>query len=259
VTSPAERWSRQLADWAIDPEILAAAPESPWGFPPEMFRADSSPGDGPTRQRVREALDSHRATVLDVGSGGGAASVPVLRPGVSAVAVDESAEMLADYAGAASATGAAVRTVQGSWPEVADEAGPAEVVVCANVVYNVPDIEPFVGALHRQAHRRVVIELTERHPLTLLGPLWKRFHGQDRPPGPTFGLFCDVLDRLGIEHRTALSERPSLFGLSDPEAYVAWTRRRLCLPVDRQPEVRALLAAQPPPPTRQAVTVWWDR
>ena len=140
-----------------------------------------------------------------------------------------------------------------------DEAGPAEVVVCANVIYNVPDIEPFVGALHRQAHRRVVIELTERHPLTLLGPLWRHFHGQDRPPGPTFGLFCDVLDRLGIEHRTALSERPSQFGLSDPEAYAAWTRRRLCLPVDRQPEVRALLASQPPPPTRQVVTVWWDR
>jgi Methyltransferase domain len=259
VTSPAARWSQELAEWAIDPEILAAAPESPWGFPPEMFRADSTAVDGPTLQRVREILGAHGRTLIDVGSGGGAASVPALTPGLEVVAVDESAGMLTEYATAASAAGAAVRTVLGRWPDIAAAVGPADVVVCANVVYNVPDIEPFVQALHGHAHRRVVVELTERHPMTLLGPLWSQFHGQHRPAGPTFGVFCDVLDRLGIEHRTALSERPSLLRTSDPEAYAAWTRRRLCLPIAREPEVRALLDAEPPPPTRQVVTVWWDR
>jgi len=31
------RWGRQLAAWAIPESVLAAAPESPWGFPPGLF------------------------------------------------------------------------------------------------------------------------------------------------------------------------------------------------------------------------------
>jgi hypothetical protein len=33
----AEQWADELAAWRIDPAILAAAPESPYGFPPALF------------------------------------------------------------------------------------------------------------------------------------------------------------------------------------------------------------------------------
>ena len=37
-TGALERWREQLDGWAIPAEILAAAPESPWGFPVGLFR-----------------------------------------------------------------------------------------------------------------------------------------------------------------------------------------------------------------------------
>ena len=53
-----DRWSRQLAAWAIPETVLAAAPESPWGFPPGLFARSAdraltpcSPRRGGARRR----------------------------------------------------------------------------------------------------------------------------------------------------------------------------------------------------------------
>jgi len=46
-----ERWAAELAAWAIDPELLAAAPESPYGFPAGLFGADR--GAAVTHEAVR--------------------------------------------------------------------------------------------------------------------------------------------------------------------------------------------------------------
>ncbi len=45
----AERWAEALAGWAIPEPILAAAPESPWGFPSDLFarRADAAAAPDP--------------------------------------------------------------------------------------------------------------------------------------------------------------------------------------------------------------------
>ena len=71
MTDAAERWQAELAGWAIPDEILAQAPESPWGFPPELFAAPPDPIDTPSRDRALEALPPG-GSVLDVGCGGGA-------------------------------------------------------------------------------------------------------------------------------------------------------------------------------------------
>ena len=68
---------------------------------------------------------------------------------------------------------------------MAAQAAAADVVTCHNVLYNVPDLEPFLAALTGHARRQVVVELTAAHPLTSLNPLWLRFHGLQRPTGPT--------------------------------------------------------------------------
>src|SRR5260370_12836119 len=62
--SAAEQWTQALAAWAIPPEILAAAPESPWGFPTEGFarRADTGPAkQRPSTERALWALPAGAA------------------------------------------------------------------------------------------------------------------------------------------------------------------------------------------------------
>jgi SAM-dependent methyltransferase len=255
----AERWRAELEAWAIPEEILAQAPESPWGFPAELWRAtDHLTDDTPSRRRALETLPPG-GSVLDVGCGGGRAGLSIAvgaaAPAPPAlVGVDESEEMLAAFEERAGELGMPHRSVVGRWPDVAGEVEPADVVVCHHVLYNVPDPVPFVGALAAHARRRVVVEVTECHPLVVLAPLWKRFHGLDRPDGPRAALLGEVLREAGIDAEVeGHTVEPRHM---TREQWVAFTRRRLCLPASREAEVDAALG--PGPALRENVTFWWD-
>lgn len=233
-----DRWRSELAGWAIPPEILAQAPEPPWGFPVEMFRAQDDPADSPSRRVAAQALGDG-GSVLDVGCGGGAAAMAVVPPAGHVAGVDSSADMLAAFAEAAESKGVAHQEHQGEWPLIATEVAIADVVLCHHVFYNVAELPPFVAALSGHARRRVVIEMTAAHPLTALAPLWRHFHGIDRPDGPTASLAEQVLREHGVEPVVETWTRPAR---NVPrEVYVRMNRRRLCLPVDAEPEVDRLM------------------
>jgi SAM-dependent methyltransferase len=243
--SATDRWARELAAWAIDPELLAAVPESPYGFPPGLFGAHR--GAAATLDAVREVFPT---SVLDVGCGGGAASVPVGAPEL--FGVDESAELLARFAAAGG-----TRTWPGRWPDVAAQVPAADVVVCANVVYNVPDLADFLRELTGHARRRVVVELTDRHPWTSMAGLWRHFHGQERPTGPTVELFGAVLAELGLAADSVTWPRADPWADAAPDVVLAFTRRRLCLPADREAEVAAAMTRYADDRPRTATTFWW--
>ena len=147
----AGRWADALAAWAIPEEILASAPESPWGFPPAMFAAAASEGLAEpltvSHQRALEALPAD-GVVLDVGAGGGASSLPLAPHVGRIVAVDASADML-DAFRALAAGRAAVDTIVGRWPDVAPAVGAADVVICGHVAYNVAALDQSVIELTR--------------------------------------------------------------------------------------------------------------
>ncbi|MBN9746371.1 SAM-dependent methyltransferase [Amycolatopsis sp. A1MSW2902] len=236
-------WRDLLAAWAIPDAVHP--PESPWVLPREVFlrRADQQIAApiGVTYQLAAEALQEP-GTVLDIGAAAGAASLPLVgRSNVTAVtALDTDDELLAAFA--ERAAGVEHRLLSGRWPDLADEAGVADVVVCGNVVYNVPDLAPFVSALTAAARRRVVVETAARHPLTELNPLWQRFHGIDRPAGPTAGDCLAALAEVGIEPEVMEWRRPPEPEYAEFASTVDVVRRRLCLPADAAGEVeRALL------------------
>lgn len=262
MTGAAQRWADDLAAWAIPPEILARAPEPPWGFPVPCFAraaelALAEGAGGPSRQRALEALPEG-GSVLDVGVGGGAASLPLAPPAAVLVGVDESAEMLSTFADGCDRRGVAHRQVQGSWPGVAPLVETADVVACHHVLYNVAAIVPFVDALTARARRRVVTELMAEHPMVSLNELWRALHGIERPTSPTASDAMDVLSEMGLAVHREEVERPSLWADADRAELIAFTRRRLCLGPERDSDIDRLLPPQEDEAPRRLVTLWWD-
>jgi SAM-dependent methyltransferase len=266
-----ERWGAALASWAIPDEIMSRAPESPWTFPPELFRSRveraTTGQPTPTTVRAAEALP-RGGTVLDVGVGAGAASVRLSPQASRITGVDSSEAMVEEFLRAAAAADVEAIPVLGRWPDVADEVEPADVVVCAHVLYNVRDLEPFVRALDAHARRRVVIEITSTHPLAWMTDLWLRFHRLERPTEPTADDAEDALRDLGFDVRREDVDRPSgPGGFGRREDAVALIRRRLCLTPDRDDEVAEALGTRlaqheglwsAGPNTQRLVTMWWE-
>jgi SAM-dependent methyltransferase len=256
----AERWRVALEAWAIPEPILAQAPENPWRLPVEPFLAVADAPLSVSHRRALEALPAG-GRVLDVGAGGGAMSRPLGAAGAQVVAVDTAEDML-------EVSGAGTR-VLGRWPDVAEQAGVADVVVCGHVLYNCPDLVPFLRALSAAARRRVVVEITETHPR--VSPeeqvLWRHFWQIERPQGPGWENAAAVLREIGVDPSVERWERRRGFAFRSRDDLVAGFRRRLCLPADRDPEVldllrpwlvqedgRWLLGGRP----RGLVTISWD-
>jgi SAM-dependent methyltransferase len=251
----AKQWADELAAWAIDPEILAAAPESPYVFPPALFAV--RPDEPPPCVDVARDHVPPGGSVLDVGAGAGAASLPLFPPAASLHAVDSQPTMLDSLREAAAARDVTVTTYDGCWPDVAVDVPVCDVVVCSHVLYNVADVVPFVQALTEKARRVVVAEITAAHPLVRLAPLWRAAHGQPRPDGPDADLAEVVLVEAGLRprRRDVVRNAP----VRTPEQYDVWvdfTRRQLCLPPERRGEVEELLRAHPSGPRRTTV-LWW--
>jgi 2-polyprenyl-3-methyl-5-hydroxy-6-metoxy-1,4-benzoquinol methylase len=264
------RWRDDLGAWAIPEQITSSVAESPWVLPRQVFarRADRLTGApaGASYERAWAAL-APSGTVLDVGSGAGAACLPLAPRATTVTAVDADERMLAMLAERASAIGLDLCPVPGQWPGVAAQVPPADVVTCHHVIYNVPGIEPFLMALTSHARRLVVVETATVHPLTVLSPLWLRFHGLTRPTRPTAADLLAILAELGLNAGHTEWSRPAEADYASFPELVDVTRRRLCLPPERADEVEAALLdmgvmREGPGDLgssgRDVVTIWWE-
>ncbi len=242
MSSPLDRWAHALEAWSIPPHILDAAPASPWVHPPELFRVDAkAPApETPSHAMARTALAAG-GTVLDIGVGGGASSLPLVPLAESITGVDEQQAMLDQFATAAAERRVRHREVLGRWPDVAQSIERHDVVLSHHVAYNVAAIGPFVEAMATRARRLVVFELTDRHPQSPLNPLWSKFWGLTRPTEPSAALFVEVVRYLGWHPEVETFERPARAPKVDRAQLVAFVRQRLCLPPESDPDVDAAL------------------
>jgi precorrin-6B methylase 2 len=272
----AERWRQALDARAIPQGLIDAAPESPWGFPRELFEArgakviDPKADVTPTTERAMEVLPEG-GTVLDIGVGGGATSLPLATRAASITGVDGQQDMLQSFASTATSAGVQAIAVEGRWPDVARQVPTADVVVSGHTLYNVADLVPFVAALNDHAQRRVVLEATDRHPLGWMADLWRTFHGLDIPDEPRVELAMKVMAETGIEalrqDRPGGDDDPAGGGFTTREAAVALVRTRLCLtPADDGAIAEALGSRlrlrngrwSTGPHERTVVTLYWD-
>lgn len=254
-----DRWRDDLASWAIPDEILAQAEEKPWVHPVAMFTVDDEIPDSHSHRVAREAVPSG-GSVLDVGSGGGRASMALVPPAGTLMAVDHQQGMLDAFAEAATRRGVHHREFLGDWQDIADEVPEADVVVCHHVAYNVGEIGPFLQALDVHAQRRVVLELPTRHPMSNMNSLWKRFWDLDRPTRPTADQLGDIARALGFDAHVDIWQDETWGRRVEmpQEDRVRFARIRLCLTEDRDADVAAALIEESDQAPREVATVWWD-
>ena len=267
MTTAAERWRLDLDTWAIPQAIIDAAPESPWGHPVELFanRADAAVTQlTASDQLALEALPEG-GTVLDVGCGAGASSLPLASRARLIVGVDASTGMLEAFRQRAAEAGVELQTIEGTWPEAADRTPVADVAVCHHVAYNSPGLAEFAHGLTEHARHRVVMELSRAHPLSNLNPLWMHFHGIARPTRPTADDAVDVLREAGLYPERLDWTPEASMGFRKREDVVLFVRRRLCLGPERDPEIAEAISGSLQEhggtvwfPPRPVVTLWWE-
>jgi hypothetical protein len=90
-----------------------------------------------------------------------------------------------------------VEVMEGRWEDV--DVAPADVVFASYVLPVVDDAPAFVAKLDAVARRHVLLYLGAFTNDAIVDPLWRRFHGPPRRPGPTWLDAVAVLDEMGIE------------------------------------------------------------
>ncbi len=265
----AARWRRQLEAWAIPQDLLDAVPDSPYEWPVVLWKRRSEQAreageETPTTAVVR-ALLPPGGSLLDVGAGAGRASLPLAGEGYRLTAVEKNPDAAQAFREESAALGVDAVVVEGAWPEV--EVPVHDVALCAHVVYDVQDIEPFLVGLAGHARRAVVVELTESHPWAGLAPYYRALHDLDRPEGPTVDdLVESVADLFETEVCVERWSRPGHAWYESWDELIEHYGRRLVLPRRRWAELRDLMAPDVTDrdgrlyvgsPERRLATVWW--
>lgn len=241
----AARWREQLEAWALPEELLNSAEESPYGWSQDLWKrrsAMASVGEAPETVRIVSDLVPVDGVLLDVGVGRGRASLPIAEEGCRLIGVDESLEMLAGFTEDARRRSMRVDTFEGRWPDIAARVPVADVVMAANVAYNVADIVPFIAAMIDHARVAAVLEVTERHPWAHLAPLYRAVHDLDRPDGPTaedlVAVIAEMTGRAPVVHRW---ERQGQVWYESWDELLDHYGRRLVVPRAKRHELRPLL------------------
>ncbi len=225
----------------------------------------------PVARRVLELLPAG-GSVLDVGAGTGRFAIPIARRAGRLVAVEPSDDMSVHLRQNVRDAGLTnVELVERGWLEAEAELPPADVVLCAHVLYPHAELERWLRTLDGHALTAVVLALMADwgEPRILLD-LWQRFHGESRVLQPTYFDAYAALHELGILANVEIHDvGPSLMSYETLEEAVEAVREHLLLPPT--PEAGAALRDVLPrhlvagerglslPSSRTAAVVWWRK
>ena len=184
--SAAQRWRDMVEGEHAQSEGARESGQPPadhWAAVADRFREDPRRPMEPSLRRMSELIEP-RQTVIDVGAGAGRLALPLALHcgGVAAVEPSPSmASILTEEAARHQIPN--VTIVQSEWEDAV--VAPADVTLCVNVLYTVPDVVGFIRKLEAHSRERVIIVLHAEHPQAQTYPFWRLVHGEERlrPPG----------------------------------------------------------------------------
>ena len=199
--------------------------EDTWQGLTGRFRADPHRTGDPLVEHIASELGASD-TLLDVGGGAGRLALPLALRCRNVTVVDSSQAMLdALRAGAADAGIDNVSPVLGEWQNVTVE--PADVVLCAHVVYTEPDVAGFVRKLDAHARKVVFMPTFEEGPQAHLGPIWRAVYGEERVGLPGLAELVAVLTEMGLDPAVEPAESLAPRSFKTKDAAVEHVRPRM--------------------------------
>ena len=266
----ADAWKQQVeSHHAQSIRVRGDRPEGDmWSALADNFRDDPRRTNDPIVNLTKQWL-TPQTTVIDVGGGAGRYALPFALACQHVTVVDASPAML--KALDESAREAPIENVSGvevSWEDA--EAEPHDVAFCANVVYGVTDIEPFLRKLDGVARELVAVVVYMEAPLSGLSPLWQAVYQEERIELPALPELLPVLWEMGIYPNVSMMLPRPPRRVKTMEAALTFARHmlrvdegsekdgRLIEAADRladvTPEGVTLRQAAPPPGV-----VWWRK
>ena len=173
-----------------------APPEDYWSPFAGQFRPDLAGPEDPTLRLIAPMV-SPDWEILDVGAGGGRLALLLARLCRRVTAVEPSAAMAAELREAARINDIGnVSVVETTWEEA--DVQPADLVVCAHVLYTSREVGAFLRKMEERARARVVVALFTDTPQWQLFPFWERVYGEERLRLPGLTDLMGVLWEMGV-------------------------------------------------------------
>lgn len=208
----------------------------------QYFRQDPRRTDDPVIDLIASKI-SPSSTVLDVGGGAGRIALPLALKASHVTVAEPSesmVEQLQEEAKQSEITNVSV--VQSLWEDAKTE--PADVVICAHVLYGVADAEPFIRKLAEHAKEQVMILCFMRAPISRMSPFWLPVHGEERIDMPGLSELVPLLWEMDIYPDIEMLEPSPLQTFESPVQAHEQLLGRLYVKPDTEQDERLKAAIQ---------------
>jgi SAM-dependent methyltransferase len=207
-----------------------------WAPFASFFRVDPRRIDDPVLDRLAREI-KRSSTLLDVGGGAGRFALPLALRCRHVTVVEPSGSMLQGLREGMQEAGIKnITSVQATWEEATVE--PADVALCAHVVYGVADIEPFIRKLEAHARQKVLLLAFMDSPIARFSPFWKPVHGEERVDLPGLPELVNVLWEMDICPDVEMLESASPRAFESRESALEQLRARLYVKPDTERDRR---------------------